>query len=121
MIRKAVDTLKDDTFAKTPEEKNAFQQIYASILDGDRFFLLRDLPSYYETQRKVEELYQNPSLWAETALHNIASMGIFSTDESISNYAKRIWGIEPCPPDPAILAKVREEYSEHDRCRIVNQ
>jgi starch phosphorylase len=57
-------------------------------------------------------------LWAETAIHNISAMGPFSTDESIRNYAKTIWGIEPCPPDPLILAKVRGEYSEHDRCKI---
>ena len=120
-LRKAIDTLNDDTFAKTPEEKTAFQQIFSSLLDGDRFFILRDLPAYYETQKKVEELYRNPLRWAEFAIHNIAAMGPFSTDESINNYAKNIWGIEPCPMDPKILENVRSEYSEHDRCHIVNR
>ena len=55
----------------------------------------------------------------ETAIHNIASMGRFSTDESIRHYAKEIWNIVPCPPDLAILAKVQAEYAEHDRCKIV--
>ena len=40
---------------------------------------------YYETQIKVEEMYQNPSKWAEFALHNIAGMSSFSGDISIEN------------------------------------
>jgi hypothetical protein len=44
-------------------------------------------------------------------------MGPFSMDEAARKYAD-IWGIVPCPIDPAIHAKVREAYSEHDRCRI---
>ncbi len=66
----------------------------------------------------MDALYLQPNLWAETALHNIAGMGPFSTDESIRNYAEKIWEIAPCPIDPKILAKVQAEYAEHDRCKI---
>lgn len=118
IIRKAVDALTDGTFAKSGAETHAFHQLHQSLVEHDPFRVLQDLRAYYETQKKVEELYLQPNKWAETALHNIAAMGKFSTDESIRNYAKNIWGIEPCPPDPKILAKVREEYSEHDRCKI---
>lgn len=118
-IRRAVDTLKTNLFAETDEEASAFAQIHQSLLDHDRFFVLKDLRAYYEAQKKVEELYQDPMRWAEAAIHNIAGMGSFSTDISIGNYAKEIWGVEPCPPDPAILEKVRAEYSEHDRCNLI--
>lgn len=117
-IRRAVETLKDGTFAENEDEAHAFNQIHQSLVDWDRFRVLKDLRSYAETQKRVEELFLNPRAWAEMALHNIASMGRFSTDEAIQTYAKNIWGIEPCPPDPEIVAKVREEYSEHDRCKI---
>lgn len=117
-IRRAVETLKDGTFSQTHDEAKAFLQIYHHLVEHDTFRVLQDLRAYYETQKKVEELYIQPKIWAETAIHNIAAMGRFSTDESIHNYAKNIWGIEPCPPAPEILAKVREEYSEHDRCKI---
>lgn len=115
-IRKALDALKDNVFAETEEEHAAFDQIRGALLDHDRFFVLRDLPSYFETQKKVEQLYINPALWAETALHNIAKMSRFSTDRSIQNYADMIWQVQPCPPDPTILEKVRSEYAAHDRC-----
>ena len=43
--------------------------------------------------------------------------GKFSTDVSIRNYAK-LWGLKLCPPDDEIIAEVRQQYSEHDKCRI---
>ena len=122
-IRRAIDALKDNTFAQTPEEIKAFASLHYSLVEAgqnsDHFKVLKDLRDYYNTQHKVEELYASPLKWAEMAIHNIAGMGPFSTDESIRNYANDIWGIEPCPPDKGILAKVRAEYSEHDRCRII--
>ncbi len=122
-IRRAVDSLKDGTFAETPDETEAFAKLFTLLVESgpasDHFKVLKDLRDYYNTQLKVEELFEKPLEWAEMAIHNIASMGCFSTDESIRHYAEDIWGIQPCPPDPAIIAKVREEYSQHDRCRIV--
>lgn len=118
-IRAAVDSLRDGTFTRTDDEQQALQEIYDSLLESvfgappDRYFVLRDLPSYYETQRKVEELYADPHLWAEYALHNIAGMGKFSSDRSIHDYATKIWGIEPCPVDPKVLEHIRNEYAEH--------
>ena len=113
-IRRAVDTLKEGLFAETPEEAEAFAAIHASLVESgpnsDFFKVLKDLRPYYETQKKVEALFLQPHLWAETAIHNIAGMGRFSTDESIKAYAK-IWGITPCPIDPAILAKTQTAHS----------
>lgn len=124
-IHHAVDALRDHTFAETEAEHQAHNSLYRILLEAqnssipDRYFVLSDLRSYYETQKKVEELYLQPAKWAEVALHNIASMGKFSTDESIHNYAKKIWSIEPCPVHKPELEKVRAEYSEHDKCRIL--
>ncbi|HSX25619.1 MAG TPA: glycogen/starch/alpha-glucan family phosphorylase, partial [Chlamydiales bacterium] len=107
-IRKALDSLKDGTFAENPSESEAFSQIYQSLIETDVYRVLKDLRSYSETQKKVEALFLQPNAWAETAIHNIAAMGRFSSDGSIGHYAKEIWGLEPCPSDPKILEKVRE-------------
>lgn len=123
-IREAVEMLRDDTFAENEREREAFKHIYDELLEGhgdrkpDRYFVLKDLESYYQTQKQVEELYKHPHKWAEYALHNIAGMAKFSTDRSIQKYAEAIWGIKPLPIDRTILEKVRHEYSEHDKCRI---
>ncbi|MGM0439988.1 MAG: glycogen/starch/alpha-glucan family phosphorylase [Chlamydiota bacterium] len=113
-IQRAVDALVDGTFCTTDYEREAFQGLYNILLDGDtadRFFVLYDLPSYYETQKKVDDLYRDPYRWAEYALHNIAGMGDFSADVSVFNYANKIWGLEPYPVDPQVLKKVRSDYS----------
>jgi glycogen phosphorylase len=117
-IQRAVDALKDDTFAQSADEAEAFTQLYHDLTEADTYRVLKDLRSYYQAQKKVEALYLTPHSWAETALHNIAAMGRFSADESIRNYAAHIWGTTPCPIDRTILEKVRAEYSEHDRCKI---
>lgn len=123
-IRRAVDTLRDRFFAIDDDEHAAFSDLYHKLMEmhygesPDRYFILKDLASYYETQKRVEELYKNPPLWAEYAIHNIAGMGKFSTDYSIKNYCEKIWGIMPCPEDEEILERVRHEYSIIDKCRI---
>lgn len=86
--------------------------------EPDRYFNLLDLKSYYETQLKVEKLYQDPDEWAKYVMHNIAGMGQFSTDISIKNYSDLIWQITPCPIDQEILEHVRHVYSQYDKCRI---
>jgi len=123
-VRGAIDALKDHSLADTEEEHQAFTELYRALLEPqggeplDRYFVLHDLPAYYETQKKVEELYLDPHKWAEFAIQNIAHMNRFSTDESIHNYAHLIWDLVPCPVDPEELAKVRQQYTEHDKCRI---
>lgn len=121
-IKQAVDALKDRSLASNDDEHAAFSAIFESLLAqnsaSDPYFDLNDLPSYYQAQLKVEELYLQPSLWAETAIQNIAHMGRFSTDESIRNYANLIWGLSPCPVDKKELDRVRQQYADHDKCRI---
>ena len=120
-IKQVVDALKNRSLVENDAEHEALMTVYNSLIEGgsDRFFVLNDLMAYYDTQKKVEELYLDPSRWAEFAIHNIAGMGFFSADVSINNYAQKIWELEKCPPDPAELAQVRKEYSEHDRCRVI--
>jgi glycogen phosphorylase len=124
-IREAVDALRNRTFAENDAEHQINSSLYHYLLERqndsqpDRYFVLNDLQSYYDTQKKVEEFYLDLEKWATYALHNIAAMGKFSSDESIHNYAKNIWDIVPCRVDKEELEKVRAEYSEHDKCRIL--
>ena len=121
-IRRALDTLKDNTFAKDSSEKEAFEQILNSLLyknpDPDYFMLLQDLPSYLEAQKKVEALFLQPYKWAEMALHNIGGMGKLSIDTTIQNYVDLVWKVEKCPMDSTTLRSLETEFTALDRCRI---
>jgi starch phosphorylase len=124
-VHSALNSLSDRTFAESDAEHEAIISLYHLLLEPqngnppDRYFVLNDMQAYYDAQKKVEDFFVDTSKWAEYAIHNIASMGVFSTDESIHNYAKLIWDIKPCPCDGDELAIVRAEYSEHDKCRIL--
>jgi starch phosphorylase len=124
-IRGALEALRDHTFALDDEEHQAFSQIYSALLDGngsapDKYFLLKDLPEYYQTQLKVEELYTDQNRWAQYALHNIAGMAYFSTDRSIHDYAKNIWKLEETPVDPEVLHQMEFTYmaAEQSICQL---
>ena len=125
-IRRAVDSLRDHSLVENESEHVALNSLYRSLFERqnsditDKYFVLGDLQAYYDTQKKVEALYEKPESWAEYALHNMAGMGRFSIDTSVDNYAKLIWGLQKCPVDFNELSKVRADYSEHDKCRIFN-
>ena len=67
-----------------------------SLLEwGDPYFVLADYRSYIETQEQADLVYREPNLWAEKAIRNVAGSGKFSSDRTISEYAKEIWKLEP--------------------------
>ncbi len=119
LIKKAVDALKDGSLVKTQQEHEALLRLYEHLMDGyqqeqaDPYFVLGDLHAYYETQKKVEELWANPLRWAEYAIHNIAGMSYFSSDRSIQNYVDSVWHLEKCPIDAEIFKKIKEDFEEH--------
>ncbi|MGK5594344.1 MAG: glycogen/starch/alpha-glucan family phosphorylase [Parachlamydiaceae bacterium] len=123
-IRKAVDSLRNRTFAINDDEHQAFSDLFHKLLEShyggapDRYFTLLDLESYYQTQLKVEELYKDQEKWQQYVVHNIAGMGSFSTDISIQNYCRLIWQLSPCEIDHEILESVRHVYKQYDKCRI---
>lgn len=123
-IAQALNSLIDGEFAESEEERAALSYIYQSLMHDfeghrpDRYFILQDLSSYYETQKKVEQLYLQPMKWARMCTLNLGGMGRFSSDQVINEYVEHVWHVSPCPIDPSILHEIREQFKEHDKCRI---
>jgi len=65
------------------------------LIDGEHFLVLADFHSYLETQAQVDTLYLDQDIWSRKAMINTLSMGRFSSDRSIRDYAERIWNIKP--------------------------
>ena len=73
-----------------------FDPIVRNLLDyNDHYMLLTDLRSYIDIQARVDKLYRQPHAWDAKALINVARSGRFSSDRTISEYARDIWHIEP--------------------------
>ncbi|MDO8444766.1 MAG: glycogen/starch/alpha-glucan phosphorylase [Deltaproteobacteria bacterium] len=78
----------------SPEHKDLFKPIVDSLLYQDTYMLLADYESYISCQEEVGKLYKDRDKWAKKSILNVANMGKFSSDRTIREYAKEIWGIE---------------------------
>lgn len=78
-------------------EPGVFDPIFQSLFDqGDTYMHLADLRSYADAQHEVGTVYADQEQWSRRAIINIANAGKFSTDRTIGQYAKEIWGVKPC-------------------------
>ena len=92
-IRNVVESLRDGTWDQNPD---AFSMIYTDLLTrNDEYYVLGDFMAYYEAQKRVSQRYQDRSAWAKSMLVNIAKSAYFSSDRTIHQYAKEIWGLKP--------------------------
>lgn len=64
-------------------------------VENDPYFTLKDFASYVDTQNRINGLYQTPAVWNCMAAANIASSGVFSSDNTIRKYADEIWHVQP--------------------------
>jgi starch phosphorylase len=73
-----------------------FVNILNSLFDyGDEFFVLGDFDAYLKAHERVCETYADRRKWNRMSLVNIANSGVFSSDNTIRQYAEEIWRIEP--------------------------
>ncbi|MGD0089700.1 MAG: glycogen/starch/alpha-glucan phosphorylase [Planctomycetota bacterium] len=80
----------------SPNEPGIFEPIRQALLErGDRFMHWADLPDYTRAQAAVEAAYKDREEWAHKAICNVACSGKFSSDRTITEYAKEIWGLKP--------------------------
>jgi starch phosphorylase len=94
--RAALDLVFSDHFSRN--EPGAFAPLRDTLLThGDFYRHLADLTAYSEAQRKVGELYRDQDAWSGKALLNVAGSGKFSSDRTIAEYAREIWGVKACP------------------------
>jgi glycogen phosphorylase len=97
-VRKAIDLIASDHFSRN--EPGAFQLLTdALIRHGDYFMHLADLPAYLDADRRLTDVYRRPGEWGRKVAANIAQSGRFSSDRTISQYAREIWTASPCPID----------------------
>ena len=94
--RRALDMIVGNEFS--PKEPGIFAPIWDTLLTrGDHYMHLADLTAYMKIQEKVSELYGRPQEWTKRAILNVAHSGKFSSDRTISQYAKEIWKADACP------------------------
>ena len=92
-LKSIIDWLDTDYF--TPGEPGALSSIKNSLLNlGDRFLVLADFASYKDAHQRAQQMFKDKARWAKAAMINSATMGIFSSDRSMHDYARDIWNLK---------------------------
>jgi len=93
--RAALDLIASGHFSAS--EPGLFRPLYDLLMHGDQYMHLADLKSYLEADQRMRDWYAQPRDWARKAILNVACSGRFSSDRTINEYAKDIWGASACP------------------------
>jgi glycogen phosphorylase len=91
-LKAVLDAIASGAFS--PDEPDRYRPLIDSLLYSDHYRLLADFADYAATQGRVDALYRDPAAWARKAILNVAGMGPFSSDRTISQYARDIWHVD---------------------------
>jgi starch phosphorylase len=92
-LQRAVALIQGGHFSH--EQPDLFKPLIDSLLSyGDPYFLLADYPSYLACQERVGSAYSDSRAWTRKAILTTARMGQFSSDRTIREYGREIWGLD---------------------------
>jgi starch phosphorylase len=90
-LRETIDLLYAGCFS--PEHQALFVPLLDNLLYHDPYMLFADYQSYVDCQDHAAAAYRDQERWSRMSILNVARMGQFSSDRSIREYCKNIWGI----------------------------
>ena len=93
-LRAVVDWVGSNYFT-TDEPPGVFNMLRDNLVYHDPFLCLPDFRSYSDAQERVGVAFKDKARWAEMAILNTARMGKFSSDRTITEYAREIWQLDP--------------------------
>jgi starch phosphorylase len=96
-LREVIDLIANGFFSG--DDRTLFQPLTDSLLDHDTYMILEDFDAYVDCQKKVSDAFVDKRAWHSRCVRNIAKMGMFSSDRTIREYAKDIWGASPVKVD----------------------
>jgi starch phosphorylase len=96
-LRRVVHLLESGHFNQF--EPGIFDPILHAITSPeDPWMTAADFRSYIEAQQRVAEAYRDEEHWTRMSILNTAASGRFSTDRTIAEYNRDIWGLEAVEP-----------------------
>ncbi len=90
-LSQALQSVRGGVFS--PGEPDRYAGLVQHLMDSDRFMVASDFDSYAAAQENVDRLWRDPAAWWRASILNTAGIGWFSSDRTIAEYAKEIWGI----------------------------
>ena len=91
-LHQAVNAIASGVFSH--DDPDRYKDLMAGLYDSDWFLVAADFASYAAAQREVDKRWLDQKGWRKSAIHNIANVGWFSSDRTIGEYARDIWGVK---------------------------
>jgi starch phosphorylase len=91
-LREVLDQIGGGHFSSG--EPGLFQPLVDSLLNWDDYMLLADYRAYVECQERVSQAYADQDRWTKMSILNVARIGYFSSDRTIREYCRDIWGVQ---------------------------
>jgi len=96
-LKRALDMIASGVFS--PDDPHRYRPIIQALTEGgDHFLVTADFAAYAATHEEARRLYKDREEWTRRAIINTVSMGWFSSDRTIAQYAREIWDVKPVPP-----------------------
>jgi len=102
-LKRALDMIASGVFS--PDDPQRFRPIVENLYSNDFFLVTADFEEYCNTHADAVELYRDHEEWTRKAILNTANMGWFSSDRTILEYARDIWGVKAIQPTQAEAAE----------------
>uniref|UniRef100_A0A670HLJ6 Alpha-1,4 glucan phosphorylase n=1 Tax=Podarcis muralis TaxID=64176 RepID=A0A670HLJ6_PODMU len=107
-LKQAMDQIKSGFFS--PKEPDLFKDLVNMLFHHDRH-------KYTSYLACILSVSHNAKEWTKMVIRNIAASGKFSSDRTIKEYARDIWGVEPSDlkiPPPNVPRDVADEMLAND-------
>jgi starch phosphorylase len=80
-----------------PGALELFRPVVEMLLGRDPYAHCADFAAYVACQARAGETYGRPDEWTRKSILTVAGMGPFSSDRTVQEYARDIWGVGPVP------------------------
>ena len=90
-VWEVINLIKGGHFSQGDKEK--FEPLVDNLINHDPFCVFADFSDYLDAQDRVSSAWKDHERWNRMSLINTARSGFFSSDRSIRDYCKNIWGI----------------------------
>ena len=90
-VWEVINLIKGGHFSQGDKEK--FEPLVDNLINHDPFCVFADFCDYLDAQDRVSSAWKDHERWNRMSLINTARSGFFSSDRSIRDYCKNIWGI----------------------------
>ncbi len=93
-VMRLVAALESSLFC--PQEPGLHAWVKDVLFDPDDGYVhLADFSGYLGAHERAGDAYAAPEAWTRMAILNVARVGRFSSDRTVREYARDVWGVEP--------------------------